>query len=92
MPLVLSDLRICRIRWLATRPHGCVSSCCSFPTELAIHHAAEVLKIPRRLLTTVVNGVATPPGLDRDTRRVIESSTFIRNVDVLSRFLAAPAR
>jgi glycosyltransferase involved in cell wall biosynthesis len=27
-------------------------------------HAAEVLGIPRRILATVVNGVATPPGLD----------------------------
>ena len=32
-------------------------------------HAAEVLRIPGRMLTTVVNGVATPPGLERDAVR-----------------------
>lgn len=32
-------------------------------------HAAETLRIPGRRLTTVFNGVATPPGLDRDAVR-----------------------
>lgn len=38
-------------------------------SEDEYRHAAQSLKIPTRLLSTVVNGVATPPGLDRDAVR-----------------------